>query len=364
MGARTEASRTQANLNGVLKNIELAELLAQEAERHEGNKYKAARRASRYALAWPVEVGDLLDQEDAKLTDLPAVGPWVGRLIQGWLEDPPDEIECQSDLRRDFQTLAQARERLKDDPSWRDEVLGDLQMHSTYSDGSLSIQEMAMHALDLGYSYIAMTDHSKGLHIAGGMSEERLAEQGAEIDAVNRYFEENDVEFRVLRSLEMNLSVTGEGDMERDSLKPLDLILGSFHSQLRKKEDQTARYIAGVRNPDVNVLGHPRGRQWNFRLGLIAEWPKVFEAAAELDKAVEIDAHPNRQDVNLELLEMAREAGCRISIGTDAHYQHELQYLDIGLSAALTVGIPKERILNFMPADELVEWARATRGLG
>jgi DNA polymerase (family 10) len=161
----------------------------------------------------------------------------------------------------------------------------------------------------------------------------------------------------------MNLSVTGEGDMERDSLKPLDLILGSFHSQLRKKEDQTDRYIAGVRNPDVNVLGHPRGRQWNFRLGLIAEWPKVFEAAVELDKAVEIDSHPNRQDLNIELLEMARTAGCRISIGTDAHYQRELQYLDIGLSAALTVGIPKERILNFMPADELVEWARVTRGL-
>lgn len=355
--------RPQANVNDVLRNIELAELLAQEAENHEGNKYKAARRAARHALAWPVEVADLLEEPDAKLTDLSAVGPWVARVIQGFLEDPPDEIEVGSDLRRDFQTLAQARKRLEDDPSWRDGVLGDLQMHSTYSDGSLSIQEMAMHALDLGYSYIAMTDHSKGLHIAGGMSEERLAEQGAEIDAVNKYFENNDVDFRVLRSLEMNLSPTGEGDMEPDSLEPLDLILGSFHSQLRKKEDQTDRYIAGIRNPHVNVLGHPRGRQWNFRLGLIAEWPKVFDAAAELDKAVEIDAHPNRQDLNIDLLQMARDAGCRISIGTDAHYQHELEFLDIGLSAAMTVGIPKQRILNFMPAEELIEWARVTRGL-
>ncbi len=348
---------------GVLRNIELAELLAQEAERHEGNKYKAARRASRHALAWPVEVSELLDQPDGKLTDLSAVGPWVARLIQGWLEDPPDDIDIGSELRRDFQTLAQARARLKEDPSWRGEVLGDLQMHSTYSDGSLSIQEMAMHALDLGYSYIAMTDHSKGLHIAGGMSEERLAEQRAEIDTVNDYFESNDVEFRVLRSIEMNLSTTGAGDMEPESLKPLDLILGSFHSQLRKKEDQTDRYIAGIGNPHVNVLGHPRGRQWNFRLGLTAEWPKVFDAAAELDKAVEIDAHPNRQDLNIELLELARDAGVRISIGTDAHYKHELEFLDIGLSAAMTVGIPKERILNFMPVDGLVEWARVTRGL-
>ena len=346
----------------MLRNIEIAELLAQESPKHEGNKQKAARRASRHALAWPVEVEELLRDEEAKLTDLSSVGPWVARLIRGWIEDPPGSIEVDSDLRADFQTLAEARERVATEPDWRDDLLGDLQMHSTYSDGSLSIQEMAMHALDLGYSYIAMTDHSKGLHIAGGMSEERLAEQGAEIDEVNRYFDDSDVDFRVLKALEMNLSTTGEGDMEPESLDPLDLILGSFHSQLRKKEDQTDRYVAGVRNPYVNVLGHPRGRQWNFRLGLVARWPRVFEVATELDKAVEIDAHPNRQDLNRELLALARDAGTRISIGTDAHYKHELIYIDIGLSAALSVGIEKDRILNYMPADELVEWARSTRG--
>ena len=346
----------------MLRNIEIAELLARASDEHEGNKQKAARRASRHALAWPVEVADLLEDEDAKLTDLSAVGPWVARLIRGWLDEPPDvDLEPETDLRRDFQTLSHAKARVAEDPDWRTDLRGDLQMHSVYSDGSLTIQEMAMHALDLGYSYVAMTDHSKGLHIAGGMSEERLAEQGAEIDALNGYFDKEGVDFRVLKALEMNLSPTGEGDMERDSLQPLDLILGSFHSQLRKKEDQTDRYIAGVRNPDVNVLGHPRGRQWNFRLGLIAEWPKVFEAAAELDKAVEIDAHPNRQDLNRELLELARDAGVRISIGTDAHYKHELLFIEIGLSAALSAGIPRERILNYMPADELIAWARATR---
>ena len=346
----------------MLRNIEIAELLAQESDRHEGNKQKAARRASRHALAWPVEVADLLEDEEAKLTDLSSVGPWVARLIKGWIDEPPEDIEVQSELRRDFQTLSEAKERVAGHPDWREELRGDLQMHSVYSDGSLTVQEMAMHAMDLGYSYVGMTDHSKGLRIAGGMTEERLAEQGAEIDALNRYFDDEGVDFRVLRSLEMNLSPTGEGDMEPESLEPLDLILGSFHSQLRKKEDQTARYVAGVRNPHVNVLGHPRGRQWNFRLGLIAEWPQVFEAAVELDKAVEIDAHPNRQDLNRDLLELAREAGVRISIGTDAHYKHELLFIEIGLSAALATGIPKERILNFMPADDLIAWARETRG--
>ena len=342
-------------------NIEVAELLAQESAQQEGNKQKAARRASRHALAWPVEVEDVVADPDAKLTDLASVGPWVARLIQGWIEDPPDSIETTSELREDFQTLSAAKRNVADEPEWLEDLQGDLQMHSTYSDGSLSIQEMAMHALDLGYSYVAMTDHSKGLHIAGGMSEERLAEQGAEIDDLNNYFEDSDMDFRVLKALEMNLSVTGEGDMEPESLQPLDLILGSFHSQLRKKEDQTERYIAGVRNPDVNVLGHPRGRQWNFRLGLIADWPKVFDAAAELDKAVEIDAHPNRQDLNRDLLELARESGVRISIGTDAHYKHELHYIEIGLSAAISTGIERDRILNYMSADELIGWARSTR---
>ncbi|MBW3594469.1 MAG: hypothetical protein KY391_02735 [Actinobacteria bacterium] len=346
----------------MLRNIEIAELLARASDEHEGNKQKAARRASRHALAWPTEVADLVSDEDRSLTELSAVGPWVARLIHGWLDAPPtDDLEPQSDLRRDFQTFAQAKERVAGSPEWRTDLQGDLQMHSVYSDGSLTIQEMAMHALDLGYSYVAMTDHSKGLHIAGGMNEERLAEQGAEIDGLNAYFESEAIDFRVLKSLEMNLSPAGAGDMEPGSLEPLDLVLGSFHSQLRKKEDQTDRYLAGIRNPDVNVLGHPRGRQWNFRLGLVAEWPKVFEAAAELDKAVEIDAHPNRQDLNRDLLELARDAGVRISIGTDAHYNHELTYVDIGLSAALSVGIPRQRILNYMSADELVEWGRATR---
>jgi len=346
----------------VLRNIEIAELLARASDEHEGNKQKAARRASRHALSWPVEAADLVGREEGKLTDLSAVGPWVARLIQGWFDDAPvADLEPESDLRRDFQTLSHAKGVVAEHADWRTDLQGDLQMHSVYSDGSLTVHEMAMHALDLGYSYIAMTDHSKGLHIAGGMSEERLAEQGAEIDGLNRYFDDEGVDFRVLKSLEMNLSPTGEGDMEPESLTNLDLVLGSFHSQLRKKEDQTDRYVAGVRNPHVNVLGHPRGRQWNFRLGLIAEWPKVFDAAAELDKAVEIDAHPNRQDLNRDLLELARDAGVRISIGTDAHYKHELHFIEIGLSAAVSVGIPRDRILNYLSADELVQWGRETR---
>ena len=343
----------------MLTNLELAELLARESDEHEGNKQKAARRASRAALGWPEEVVDVLDRED-KLTTLPAVGPWVSVLIQKWLEDPPD-VEPESELRRDFQTLAAALKKLAEDPSWRDSLNGDLQMHTTYSDGSLSLEEMARHCIELDHSYVAITDHSKGLRIAGGMDEAELARQGAEIDKLNVYFEESEIDFRLLKSIEMNISPTGEGDMEPESLDALDLVLGSFHSQLRKKEDQTDRYLAAVRNPHVHVLGHPRGRQWNFRLGLTADWGRVFEEAASLDKAVEIDSHPNRQDLNIELLEIAAETGVRISIGTDAHYQPELLFIDIGVAAAMRAGIARDRIINFMDADDLVGWTASLR---
>lgn len=343
----------------MLTNLEIAELLAREVDEHEGNKQKACRRASRGALGWADEVADVLERGD-KLTTLPAVGPWISVLITRWLEDPP-EVEPGSDLRRDFQTLAAARAKIAEDPSWRESLKGDLQMHTVYSDGSLSLEAMATHCIEMEHSYIAITDHSKGLKIAGGMDEAELARQGAEIDKLNGYFDRSGIDFRLLRSIEMNISPTGEGDMEPESLKSLDLVLGSFHSQLRKTEDQTERYLAAVRNPDIHVLGHPRGRQWNFRLGLTADWGRVFELAAALDKAVEIDSHPNRQDLNVELLGLAAETGVRISIGTDAHYQPELLFIDIGVAAAMKAGIARDRILNFIEADDLLEWTASLR---
>lgn len=168
---------------------------------------------------------------------------------------------------------------------------------------------------------------------------------------------------RVLRSVELNLSPSGAGDMTDESLRRLDLVLGCFHSALRKKEDQTERYIAALRNPAIQILGHPRGRIYNFRLGLTADWPRVFALAAELDKAVEIDSYPDRQDLSLDLIRLARKAGCRISIGTDSHGPSQLRFIQFGLAAARQAGIDQSRILNFMPRQELMEWAASARNM-
>jgi len=166
---------------------------------------------------------------------------------------------------------------------------------------------------------------------------------------------------RVLRSIELNLNPAGQGDMEGHSLDNLDLVLGCFHSSLRKKEDQTERYVAALRNPEIQILGHPRGRIYNYRVGLTADWSRVFAVAAELDKAVEIDSYPDRQDLSLDLVRLAAKAGCRISLGTDAHGPGQLRFMEFGAAAALLAKVKRERILNFMTRDELLAWAGRLR---
>jgi histidinol phosphatase-like PHP family hydrolase len=342
-----------------LSNRQISELAAVAAGTQEGNKQKALLRCSHLALMWSEEAADL-PVGGRLLSELEGVGKWLEEVLGALLDDPP-EVPDPPPLRADFLSYAEALACLRDEPEWRDRLRGDLQMHTVYSDGKASVSDMAETGIALGYEYIAITDHSKGLKIAGGMDEAELERQTAEIDTVNRVLDERGQGFHVLRALEMNIDPTGQGDMDDEALDRLDLILGSFHSKLRIKEDQTDRYVAALRNPNVHVLGHPRGRKYNFRMGLSANWEAVFETAASLDKAVEIDGYPDRQDINLELIQLAREAGCRISIGTDAHNQSEMRFIDVGVAAALKAGISADRILNFMPWEELVAWTGSLR---
>lgn len=344
-----------------LTNAAIAELCRTAAEEESGHRERALRRAGRAALmAWPVEAAELVAEPGRSLTELSAVGPWVARRLLAWLEDPPDPPEP-PELRRGFLTLAEARATLAAHPQWPRELRADLQMHTTHSDGKATVREMADRCADLGYEFVALTDHSKSLRIARGMDEERLAAAGAEIEAVNGELERAGRRLRLLRGIEMDLDAEGRGDMEPDALARLDLVLGAFHTGLRLQADQTDRYVKSLRNPAVHVLAHPRARKYDRRAGLRADWARVVQAAAEGGKALEIDAYPDRQDLDLEVLGLAREAGTRISIGTDAHSPGELRFMEFGLAAAIRAGIPRDRILNFRPADEVVDWARTVR---
>jgi histidinol phosphatase-like PHP family hydrolase len=339
-----------------LSNANLAELLARQAAQEEGIRQRAYKRAARSAFLWPEEAADLL-AEGRALVELKSVGPFIARQLHTWLEKPPLKVSAPL-IRRDFLTVAEARAILAANPDWRERLRGDLQMHTLWSDGSASVTEIAAAAQARGYEYIAITDHSKGLKIAGGIDEAALAKQGDEIAAVNQSIRAGNGQLHVLRSIEMNLNPRGEGDMDVDALRGLDLVLGSFHSSLRTTEDQTERYLKAIRNPQVHILGHPRGRIYNFRLGLAADWPCVFAEAAKLDKALEIDSYPDRQDLNLSLLKIARREGTRISLGTDAHHSWQLEFIELGLAAARKAGIPANRIVNFLPLDQLLDWIR------
>jgi len=343
-----------------LTNSDIAELLAREADSNTGILARAFRRAARSAFLWPEQVRDLL-AANRELTELHGVGPFITKQIHRWIDNPPGLPLKVPAIRRDFLALADARKLLRQTASWPNLVRGDLQMHTRWSDGSGTVTDMAVAARERGYEYIAITDHSKGLKIAGGIDELRLREQGLEIAKVNQSISPAPAKLTVLRSIEMNLNPRGDGDMDPRSLSQLDLVLGSFHSVLRKKEDQTPRYLAAIRNPHIQILGHPRGRIYNYRLGLKADWARVFAEAARTGKAVEIDCYPDRQDLNLSLLKLARKEGVRISLGTDAHHPWQLEFIELGLAAALKAKIPAERIINFMALSELKRWVARIR---
>jgi DNA polymerase (family 10) len=308
-------------------------------------------------FTWPEELAEVA-ASGRPLTGLPRVGPWVGRALELLFENPPEDMPEPPPLRQGFLTRSEARAVLADDDGdWQGALKADLQMHTTYSDGAATLREMAEASGALGYEFIAVTDHSKGLAIANGMDEDRLAEQAADIAALNQELENAGRPPRVLHSIEMNLSPQGEGDMEPDALARLDLVLGAFHSKLRLREDQTDRYLAAVRNPTVHVIAHPRCRIYGRRAGLWCDWERVFQETAALDKAFEVDSSPYRQDLDVDLLRLAVDAGIRISIGTDAHSIYELGYMEFGLAAAILAGVPRERILNFQPVADVLSWA-------
>jgi len=341
----------------VLTNADLGELLWTASRDEADHRRRALERASRASRFWPVEAQDLA-ASGRPLTALRAVGPWVAERITSWLEDPPDAAEP-DEMRRGFLTYAEVRRVLDPEPAWEATPHADLQMHTTDSDGGLSLREMIEAARSLGRTFVAITDHSETLAIAHGMSAERLAAQGRVIDELNRGSEDAGDPFRILRAIEADLFADGSIDMDDDALGSLDLVLGAFHSKLRSTEDETERYLRALRQPRLHVLAHPKARMYGRRSGLIADWRRVFAEAATLGKALELDATVWRQDLSVELATIAREEGVRwFSIGSDAHSAEELEFLPFGMATAALAGIPRDRILNYRSAEFVRSWAR------
>jgi putative hydrolase len=340
-----------------LTNAELGDLLWEASREEASHRRRALEKASRASRFWPEEASGLV-AVGRSLTELRAVGPWVAARIEGWLDDPPTVPEVDQ-TRRGFLTYAEVRRTLDTDPAWEAAPCADLQMHTTFSDGGLPLEEMVATARTLGRSYVAITDHSQTLTVANGMTADQLQEQGRLIDELNGGFEAGGEPFRILRSMEVDLFADGTLDMDDATLSTLDLVLGAFHSKLRTNDDETARYLAALRQPRLNILAHPKARMYGRRAGLSADWRRVFGEAARLGRALELDATVWRQDLNVELATMAREEGVAwFSIGSDAHTAFELEFLPFGMATAVLAGIPRERILNYQPVEFVRAWAR------
>ncbi len=239
------------------------------------------------------------------------------------------------------------------------DIRGDFHLHTVYSDGANTIEEMARAAVDRGYEYIVVTDHSQGLGVAGGLTPEQLARQREEIAAVN----EKVAPFRVLSGVELEIRAEGDLDLPDEVLAGLDVVVASVHSGLRQDEEKmTQRLIAAMRNPHVDIIGHPTGRLLGQREGVAMDFEAVVREAAETGTMLEINAQPNRLDLDGELARRAIGEGVMLALGSDAHHADGLGVMRFGVVTARRGWAEPANVANTLSCGELLAKLRDRKG--
>jgi putative hydrolase len=324
----------------------------------ESHRVKAYVRAAEVVRSLPP--GELEARHaDGTLTGLPGIGAKTGAIIGQALDGCPiaylDELERTTTIEASTPEAAALRAAIK----------GDCHTHSTWSDGGAPIETMAAAAMALGHQWMVLTDHSPRLTIAHGLSADRLRQQLVEVEALN----EQVAPFRILTGMEVDILADGALDLPEDLLARLDVVVASVHSKLSMpKAEMTRRMVLAASSPHVDILGHCTGRkvpgrmrqvgQSDFagRVGVDADFELVFAACAQYGTAVEINCRPERQDPPDELLELALDWDCLISIDTDSHSPGHLEFLSYGADKAAAHDIEPDRIINTWPADDLIAW--------
>ncbi|MEY2431921.1 MAG: putative hydrolase [Acidimicrobiaceae bacterium] len=286
--------------------------------------------------------------QEGRLQELPGIGESTGRAIAEALEGkvPAYLAKLEETSAIPLGEGAKIRAALK----------GDCHTHSHWSDGGAPIEVMAKAAQALGHEYLVMTDHSARLTIAHGLSAERLREQLDEIKRLNGEL----APFRILTGMEVDILEDGTLDMTDEMLAELDVVVASVHSKLSmERTEMTRRMVLAMASPHTDILGHCTGRKVVGRGRPQSKFDPelVFAACARFDKAVEINCRPERQDPPEDLLQMALEWGCKVSIDTDAHAPGQLEWQPYGCDKAARLGIETDDIVNTMAADDLVAWA-------
>lgn len=290
---------------------------------------------------------------DGTLTKLPGIGDTTARVIVEALagEVPAYLAKLEAD------TVVAPTDAGAE--AVRAALRGDCHSHTTWSDGGAELPVMVETARGLGHEYLVITDHSPRLTVAHGLNRERLEAQLDVIEALNA--ELAPTGFRVLRGMEVDILEDGALDLDEDLLDRLDLVVASVHSKLRMgSAAMTERMLLAVANPHVDVLGHCTGRLIGKRPESSFDAEYVFAACAQFHTAVEINCRPERLDPPRALLDLALEHGCWFSIDTDAHAPGQLEWQVHGCERAAERGVPTERIINAMGADDLLAWTAET----
>jgi DNA polymerase (family 10) len=238
------------------------------------------------------------------------------------------------------------------------DIKGDLHMHTTWSDGKASIEDMAKSAMELGYEYIAITDHSPSSTIANGLSVERLKDKKKELNSVNKKIKV----INILMGSEVDIKNDGSLDYPDEVLKKLDVVIASVHSGFKMdRETITKRIVKALENPYVHAIGHPTGRLINEREPYDVDIDRLIETALKYDKALEVNSSYLRLDLKDLHVKKAVEAGVKIIISTDAHRPEGLLQMRYGVGTARRGWVQKKDVLNALEFGELNEWLKSNK---
>ena len=238
------------------------------------------------------------------------------------------------------------------------DIRGDLQMHSTWSDGKNTLEEMARACLERGYEYVAITDHGPSLAMVQGLTPERAREQWVEIEEVRERIDG----IRILRSVEVDILKDGSLDLPDEILGEMDLVVASVHSFMElDRTEMTDRVLRAMRHPAVDILAHPTGRIINKRKPFALDVEETLQAAAELSVAVELNANPNRLDLSDIHVHRARELGVPVVVSTDAHSVRGLDVMRYGVDQARRGWLGPADVLNARPLADFERWLARPR---
>lgn len=266
------------------------------------------------------------------------------------------------ELRENHGEIAAARARKLPKLIEIGDIRGELHGHSTWSDGTAPIAEMAKAAIERGYSYWGVCDHSIGLGMVGGLDAARIAAQAEEIAALNAQYERDGLDFRLLRGTEVEILADGTLGLPDEVLAQLDVVVASIHSGLRQdRETITARCLKAIRNPHVDILGHATGRMIESRPPSELDVEQVLQVAVETGTVVEINAHPSRLDISDVYAHRALELGCKLAINCDAHVRDGMEMMEYGIHTARRGWVEAKDVVNTYPLVQMLQMLKDKR---